>query len=110
MRFSGFLWGLSVTVLIAGPASAQTRVVTGRVTDSLTGDIVTTGQVSVQGTTVGSIIKDDGTFTISAPSRDAVLTIRSIGFRRKDVPLAATASSVDVSLARDYFQLEAIVV
>jgi hypothetical protein len=95
----------SVTRLVA-----QTRIITGRVSDSVTHDAVTSGQVSVQGTTVGSTIKDDGTFTLAVPSRDVTLSIRSIGFKRADVAVPAAQSSVDVALARDYFQLEAIVV
>src|SRR5207244_4891127 len=107
-RFVGFLALLLVTATVR--AGAQTRVVTGLVTDSLTGEVVTSGQVSVQGTTVGSTIKDDGTFTLAVPARDVVILVRSIGFKRREVPVAASASAVQVALARDYFQLEAIVV
>jgi TonB-linked SusC/RagA family outer membrane protein len=94
----------------ASSLSAQTRVVTGKVTDSLTSEIVTSGQVSVVGTTIGGTIKDDGTFTIAVPARDVMLSIRSIGFKRKDVAVPASQSAVEASLERDYFQLEAIVV
>jgi TonB-dependent starch-binding outer membrane protein SusC len=101
----------AATVLFAtGSATAQTRIVTGRVIDSLTSEVVTSGQVSVQGTTIGSAIGDDGTFTVAAPNRDVVLTVRSIGFKRKDIPVPATANSVQLALERDFFQLEAIVV
>ncbi len=93
-----------------GQAAAQTRVVTGRVADSLSGDAVTSGQVTVTGSTVTATIKDDGTFTIAVPSRDVSLSIRSIGFKRRDVAVPTAQSAVQVSLERDYFQLEAIVV
>ena len=88
----------------------QTRIVTGRVTDSLTSEAVTSGQVAVQGTTVGASIQEDGAFTISVAPRDVTLTIRSIGFKRRDVVVPAGQSTVSLALARDYFQLEAIVV
>ncbi|MBI4501197.1 MAG: SusC/RagA family TonB-linked outer membrane protein [Gemmatimonadetes bacterium] len=104
----GFL--LVAAWLTGAPLSAQTRIVTGRVTDSLTGETVTSGQVSVANTTIGTTLKDDGTFTIAVPPRDVVLTIRSIGFKRRDVPVSASQNAVDVNLERDYFQLEAIVV
>src|SRR6185295_2246053 len=111
MRCRSILSALVLLFLvIVTHASAQTRVVTGRVLDSLTNEIITSGQVSVQGTTVGSTIKDDGTFTVAVPPRDVVLSVRSIGFKRKDVPVPASQGAADVSLARDYFQLEAIVV
>src|SRR5882672_4749885 len=91
-------------------AAGQTRIVTGRVTDSLSGDAITSGQVGVQGSTTGTTIKDDGTFTIAAPTRDVTLMFRSIGFKRRDIVVPAAQSSVDASLGRDFFQLEAIVV
>src|SRR5438132_4644826 len=92
------------------PALAQTRVVTGRVTDSLTGEVVSSGQVSVSGTTIATTIKDDGTFTLAVPPRDVTVSVRSIGFKRKDTSVPASQNAVALALARDYFQLEAIVV
>ncbi|MBI4500699.1 MAG: SusC/RagA family TonB-linked outer membrane protein [Gemmatimonadetes bacterium] len=109
MRWS-LVCAAAFALLAAERASAQTRIITGRVTDSLTSEVVTSGQVSVTGTTVGSTIKEDGTFTLAAPTRDVTVVVRSIGFKRVDVAVPASQSAVDVALARDYFQLEAIVV
>ena len=93
-----------------GVGAVQTRIVTGKVTDSLSGETVTSGQVSVAGSTSATTIKEDGTFTLAVPMREVTLSVRSIGFKRKDLALAANTNSIQVSLARDYFQLEAIVV
>src|SRR5262245_38787712 len=68
-----------------GPAWAQTRIITGRVSDSTTSQPVVSGQVAVQGAGTGTSIKDDGTFTLAVPARDVVVMFRSIGFKRKDV-------------------------
>jgi hypothetical protein len=57
------------TLVGLSPAFAQTRIVTGRVTDSLTSETVTSGQVTVVGTNLTATIKDDGTFTIAVPTR-----------------------------------------
>jgi TonB-dependent starch-binding outer membrane protein SusC len=110
MRWKMVLTLSAGLVLSAGSVFAQTRIITGRVTDSLTGDPVVSGQVSVVGTTVGSTIKDDGSFTVAVPVRDVVVAIRSIGFKRREVPVPASVTSVQTALERDYFQLEAIVV
>src|SRR5262245_50383853 len=91
-------------------AAAQTHIVTGKVSDSLTSEPITSGQISVAGTTISATIKDDGTFTVALPARDVVVSVRSIGFKRKDVPIAASQSTALLTLERDYFQLEAIVV
>ncbi|MBI4503561.1 MAG: SusC/RagA family TonB-linked outer membrane protein [Gemmatimonadetes bacterium] len=105
--------GLLVSIfslVVVATAPAQTRIVTGRVTDSLTSETITSGQVSVQGMTLGTTIKEDGTFTLAVPDRDVTLSVRSIGFKRKDLQLPVNTSSAQVELARDYFQLEAIIV
>src|SRR5438477_307446 len=93
----------------SGPLLAQNRIITGKVLDSLSAEVVTSGQVSIQGSTAGTTIHDDGTFTLTAPARAVTLTVRSIGFKRTDVPLATDLNTVEVKLVRDYFQLEAIV-
>src|SRR5438105_1442117 len=53
------------------PASAQTRIITGRVTDSTTGEVVTSAQLSVSGTTVG-------TTTRGAPGGGSVVNLRGV--------------------------------
>jgi len=73
------------------------------VADALTAEPVTSGQVTVQGTTVGTAVKDDGTFTLAVPPRDVTLTVRGIGFKRRDVSVPARQSLVNVSLTRGYF-------
>src|SRR5437899_3213638 len=103
MRYVVRLAAAFALLLPATQALGQTRIITGRVTDSLTNDPITTGQVSVQGTTTGTTIKDDGTFTIAAPARDVTLMFRSIGFKRKDVAVPAAQNAVQASLGRDFF-------
>ena len=44
MRWKSVL-PLAAIVLSAGAAAAQTRIITGRVTDSLSSEVVTSGQV-----------------------------------------------------------------
>ena len=110
MRYRFGLFTAALALLGAGSASAQTRVITGKVADSLTNEVIPAGQVSLQGSTIGTTIKDDGTFTIAVPQRDVLLMVRSIGFKRRDVAVPTSQSSVALTLARDYFQLEAIVV
>lgn len=109
MRFKAGLFFVAL-LLAAAQAGAQTRIVTGRVVDSLSGEVVSSGQVQVVGTTISTNIKDDGTFTLGVPARDVSLSVRSIGFRRKEIQVSASASSVQAALERDFFQLEAIVV
>src|SRR5260370_38532088 len=110
MRWGLLVCSTTLALLCGSQASAQVRIITGRVTDSISNEIVTSGQVSVVGSTVGTTIKDDGTFTLGAPTGDVTLSIRRIGFKRRDVTVPTSQNHVEVGLAWDSFQLEAIVV
>jgi TonB-linked SusC/RagA family outer membrane protein len=113
MKHGSELLTAALLVLLAGNAAAQapqTRTITGTVTDSVTSEVVTTGQVLVQGTTVTTGIRNDGTFTIAAPSRAVVLIVRSIGYKAKRVSVPVNQSTAQVHIARDLFELEAVVV
>jgi TonB-dependent starch-binding outer membrane protein SusC len=97
--------------LAPAPASAQQRrEVTGTVTR-------TYGQVPVVGATISEVGGEgvaqsgrDGTFKITVASGDVRLLVRAIGYRRKEVPVGAGASTVAVTLDEDPFKLEAVVV
>src|SRR5579864_5031223 len=104
------LYAISFFAIPIHQLVGQTHIVTGRVTDSLTADVLTSGQVSVQGSTLATTVREDGTFTLAVPARDVTLVVRSIGYKSKSVVIPASQSSATVVLARDYFQLEAIVV
>ena len=62
----GILTMLSLFVLVAF-ASAQTRTVSGKVTDSK-GDGVPSATVLVKGTTTGTTTKADGTYSLVVPA------------------------------------------
>ena len=102
----------TAVLLFVGPrfASAQTRIITGNVTDSITAEGVTSGQVSVQGAVIAVGIKGDGTFSITVPDRAVVLLVRSIGYKSKALNVGPTDNSVRIRLAKDLFQLENVVV
>jgi hypothetical protein len=51
------IWIEAILLLTGfGSAAAQSRIITGKVTDSLSAEVVTSGQVSVQGSTVRTVI------------------------------------------------------
>src|SRR6185503_6248960 len=95
MRSKAWLLAVVLMMLSVGTVVAQTRVVTGRVLDSLTNQAVTSGQVTVQGTLVSTSVEDDGTFTLAVPTRDVMLVVRSIGFKRRDVAVPVSQNSVE---------------
>lgn len=107
---------LLMAALVFGAAGAWAqgggggvRQITGVVTASGGGSISGVA-VTVTGTAFATVSHDDGRYAINAPSGAATLVFRRIGFKRKEVPVAADQASADVQLDADIFNLEAVVV
>src|SRR5690242_422348 len=66
--------------------------------------------VSETGTAFAAVTHEDGRYAINAPSGAVTVIFRRIGFKRKEVPVAADQATADVQLEQDVFNLEAVVV
>lgn len=110
MRIQKLLFGAALLLASAGALEAQTRPITGKVVDSTTNQPVNVGQVFVRGASIGTQIKDDGTFSLLVPAGDVTIGVRSIGYKRAEVLVPASQSTVNFALAKDYYQLEASVI
>ena len=95
-------------LLLAGQLAAQTRTVSGRVTDA-TGNPVPNASVTVKGTRAGTTTNATGNFTLVLPAGAQTLVISGIGMTTQE--LGITASNVyDVSLVQESRGLEEVVV
>jgi len=108
---------LSFTLLLAlclggaSPGLAQTRTVTGTVTDIETSEPLRGAQLTVKNQpSIGTLARDNGTFSINVPTTDVVLVVRRIGYPMREVPVSASTSSVTIELRRDVLKLDQIVV
>ncbi len=110
MRMRVGLLALLFVLAGASGATAQTRVVTGTVTHSVTGEPVDGARVSVRGTTITAIARADGTYSIGVPVGTIELVAMRIGYTRASVTVTASQSTVDFTLDADVFRLEEIVV
>lgn len=101
---------LTLPALVAGmtQATAQTRVVSGRITDRSTGDGLPGVTVLVKGTSNGVSTNSDGSFTLTAPTNSGTLVVSSVGFTTQEV--AITDGTMTVALAPDTKQLSEVVV
>ncbi|MGI4741621.1 MAG: SusC/RagA family TonB-linked outer membrane protein [Janthinobacterium lividum] len=88
---------------------AQTRSVSGRVSDQTTGDGLPGATVLLKGTTTGVSTNADGRFTLVVPESGGTLTISSVGMVTQEVALG-NRTTVDISLATDNKQLSEVVV
>ena len=74
-------------LLIAGVASAQTKPVTGKITDE-NGSAVPGATVQVKGTSTGTATGADGTFKLNVPATATALIVSFVGYVQQEVPLA----------------------
>jgi len=105
-----WLVSLALSIGVSIGAAAQQRPISGKVISATTATPVAGASVSVLGTPIGAVTNDRGEFTLSAPQGVVTLLVRGVGYRSRQVPVAADASSASVSLDPDVFNLEAVVV
>ena len=94
MNFKKLVMPLFVGIfacLFAIVAQAQTRTVSGKVTDAKDGSPLAGVSVVVKGSKVGAQTAGDGTYRISVSS-NATLVFSSVGFGDKEVAVGANSS------------------
>lgn len=95
------LWGQQV--------AAQSRNISGRVTDRANEQGLPGVTVVVTGTTIGTSTNADGTFALSVPASATTLTFSFVGYTTIEQPIGSGAS-LSISLATDSKQLGEVVV
>jgi len=80
------LFFLSCVFLLIGGASAQNRVVSGKITDA-GGNPIPSASVVIKGTKRGTNTGQDGSFKISVPPNATTLVISSIGYTSMEVSI-----------------------
>ena len=95
--------------LAAPPASAQSRTVTGVVTDASSGDPLPFVNVVIQGTTRGAATDIDGNYSIEVPGPEAVLVYRFLGYVEQAITVGSQ-TTIDVGLEEDSNVLDDVVV
>lgn len=88
---------------------AQTREISGVVTNTGDGTTVPGASVVVQGTTLGTITNMDGEFTLQVPDDARALIVSFVGLKTKTVPITSQ-SNYEISLEPDVFGIDEVVV
>lgn len=101
---------LSLTLGFALAASAQNKVITGKITDSKDGSPVVGASVLPKGSnTGGTVTNTEGAFSITVSSNVNALIISYVGYATQEVSIAGK-TSVDVSLVAGGANLNEVVV
>ncbi|OUJ71191.1 SusC/RagA family TonB-linked outer membrane protein [Hymenobacter crusticola] len=100
---------LLLVVGLLQQVAAQSRAISGRVTDRTNGQGLPGVTVLAKGTTIGVSTNADGGYSITVPTTSSVLTFSSIGYSAVEQPIGS-ATSINVSLGADTKQLGEVVV
>jgi TonB-linked SusC/RagA family outer membrane protein len=102
------LYLLWVIILVNTQVYAQTRAVTGKVTDAVDGTPLPGVSVSIKGSTIGTQTDANGNFNLSIPAGKQNLTFNFIGFAPQTV--AITGNKLNVTLTATSSQLSEVVI
>lgn len=102
------LFLLLSVLFLGGQVFAQSRTVTGRVTDANDGSAIPGANIQIKGTSKGTTTNPEGSFSIQVDA-NATLIVSFIGFEAKEVPVGS-AATLNVKLKTDSKSLEEVVV
>jgi len=103
------LFSFILTLSLLNEAVAQSKTVSGTVTDQSTSQGLPGVAVIVKGTTLGTTTGADGKYTLNVPENATTLVFRFIGYVVVERPVG-NAGTINVTLAPDATQLGEVVV
>ncbi|WP_153800159.1 SusC/RagA family TonB-linked outer membrane protein [Foetidibacter luteolus] len=88
---------------------AQSRVITGKITDA-TGGPVAGVTIMVKQSNLGTISDADGKFTLTVPAGATGITVNATGYKSQNISLEAGTAALDIKLEEDAARLDEVVV
>jgi TonB-dependent starch-binding outer membrane protein SusC len=99
---------LLFSLLLGNYAMAQQIILTGKVSDSASGESLPGVSIVVKGTTNGTVTNMDGVFNLSAKKGD-VLQFSFVGYKTQEITLT-NQTKMSVQLAEDKTEIQEVVV
>jgi TonB-linked SusC/RagA family outer membrane protein len=97
------------TALFVVQTVAQSRTVTGKVTDEK-GNPVANASIAVKNSNVGTTAGADGTFTLRIPANAKSIVVSYVGLGQKEVAITTNTNSFNIALASASASLSEVVV
>jgi TonB-dependent starch-binding outer membrane protein SusC len=104
-KLTGLMW--SLLLFTALTVQAQTREITGKITDQKDGTPLVGATITVKGSKLSTATAADGTFSLTVPAGAKTLVISSVGFTSKET---AVSGNISLSLAAGDNALSEVVV
>ena len=102
------LFSLGLVLFWIVPVLAQDQVISGKVSSSEDGASLPGVSVSIKGSSRGITTGSDGSYRLSVPGKNAVLSFSFVGFARQDVAVG-NKSVINVSLVPEAASLDEVV-
>lgn len=100
---------LSLLLTLPLTSLAQTKTITGKVSDAKDGNPVTGVSVMAKGASAGTAANPDGSFSLTVPASATTLVFSAVGFETKEVRIG-TATTLNVSLKTALSNLNEVIV
>jgi iron complex outermembrane receptor protein len=101
---------LTAFLLLSSVVMAQTRTLTGSVTDSKTGNGLASATISVKGKSIKTVVNPGGTFSLNIPTGNVSLEVTSVGYETKTILVVGTKTSVSIVLDQSSAEMSEVVV
>lgn len=89
---------------------AQTKTISGKVTDSKDGTPLAGVSVLAKGTSSGTVTNIDGNYTLTAPESTTTIIFSYLGYASKEVAVSGTSASVELEAGQTKSLDEVVVV
>ncbi|MEK6783174.1 MAG: TonB-dependent receptor [Bacteroidota bacterium] len=100
---------VALLLLISQWATAQERIVSGTVKDKATTDPFPGVNVSVKGTSIGTLSDASGQFRLTAPASATIIVFSFVGFSTQEIPIPSSGT-LSIDMEELTSQLEEVVV
>ena len=109
-RLYKFIAAAAIVAVLPLQADAQTRDITGKVTQVGTGQPIADVTISIVGQQVGVRTNERGEYRLRVPSSEVLVLARQLGFKRQTKRVGSAESTADFVMDRDVLQLEGVTV